>query len=124
MAMEVNNPYKIEDELMKMIKDVKKYYHNNGVWEQVILPQEKFADLMKSKYEYLYKSSEGLFTKCLRNEFREKRNLARIEEMLKHLKNIYTGRIDRESVDKHLGAKYAKEYVDPLVNNLNEEKKT
>jgi hypoxanthine phosphoribosyltransferase len=116
MSNEVNNPYKIESELTEMIKDVKQYYHNNSVWEQSILPAEKFEDLMKSKYEYLYKSSEGLFTKCLKNEFREKRNLTRIEEMLKHLKNIYNGRVNRETVDKQLGAKYAKEYVEPLIN--------
>jgi hypothetical protein len=116
MSKEINNPYQIETELFSMIKDVKQYNHNNGVWEKSIIPNEKFAYLMKSKYEYLYKSSEGLFAKCLNNDFREKRNLVRIEEMLKHLKNIYNGNIDRDTVDKQLGAKYAKEYVEPLIN--------
>jgi hypothetical protein len=123
MSDTVNNPYQIESELVSMIKDVKLYYHNRGVWEQTIMPPEKFAEIMKGKYAYLFKSSEGLFNKCLSNEFREKQNLVRIEEMLKHLKNIYNGRVKRETVDKQLGAKYAKEYVDPLVNKLNSEKK-
>lgn len=118
MTEEVNNPYIIEEQLTSMIKDVKQYHHNNGVWCARILAPAQFKEIMAGKYEYLYKSSEGLFTKCLNNDFREKRNLARIQEMLTHLKNIYNGKVKRETVDKHLGAKYAKEYVDPLVNKL------
>jgi hypothetical protein len=118
MSNEVNNPYIIEEQLTLMIKDVKDYHNSNGIVEKRIMPIERFTELMKTKYEYLYNSSEGLFNKCLSNELREKRNFSRIEEMLKHLKNIYNGNVSRETVDKQLGAKYAKEYVEPLVNNL------
>ena len=123
MSNEVNNPYKIEEELTSMIKDVKEYNNNNGVLYSRILSKEQFTEFMKGKYEYLYKSSEGLFTKCLANEFRDKRNLKRIEEMLHHLKRIYNGSVSREAVDQQLGAKYAKEYVDPLVNKMDADKK-
>ena len=50
-------------------------------------------------------------------------NLKRIEEMLYHLKRIYNGSVSREAVDQQLGAKYAKEYVDPLVNKMDADKK-
>lgn len=122
MSTEVNNPYIIEEQLISMIKDVKQYIQN-GVLDNKILSKEQFSEFMKSKYEYLYKSSEGLFTKCLNNEFRDKRNLTRIQEMLHHLKRIYNGKVSRETVDQQLGAKYAKEYVDPLVSKMDADKK-
>lgn len=123
MPPTVNNPYQIESELLDMIKDVKQYYHQGKVWESKILSVEQFKQVMINKYEYLSKSSEGLFMKCLANEFREKQNLVRIQEMLHHLKNIYNGKVKQEAVDRHIGAKYAKEYVDPLINKLDSDKK-
>jgi hypothetical protein len=112
----VNNPYIIEKELKAMIKDVKSYYHTGGVYEKLILTQDLFKNKMEKKYKYLNESSIGLFNKCLINSFRDNANLIKINEMINHLKNIYNGHIDRETVDKELGKQYAKEYVDPLVS--------
>ena len=120
---DINNPYLIEEELMNMIKDVKLYYHQSHVWESKILSIDQFKHIMKEKYSYLAKSSEGLFMKCLSNQLRETQNLIRVQEMLHHLKNIYDGKVKQDVVDRHIGAKYAKEYVDPLVNKLDKEKK-
>ena len=115
----VNNPYKIEEDLKSMIKDVSLYHINQGVVNGVIVPVNVFKKDMEEKYNYLYSASKGLFDKCLLNEFHNnKQNLKKIEEMLKHLKSIYNGHVSRDAVDKKLGAKYAREYVDPLVKNL------
>ena len=117
-STEVNNPYLIEEELHGMIKEVRDYNINQGVCNGRIIPADVFKKRMETSYEYLFKSSPGLFDKCLANEFRNKQNVKRIEEMLHHLKNIYNGKVKKEAVDQHLGSKYAKEYVDPLVNKL------
>lgn len=120
---DVNNPYTIEKELNGMIKEVNQYHVNQGVVNGSIIPVNVFKKQMEEKYNYLYKTSKGLFDKCLMNDFKDKRNLKRINEMIAHLKNIYNGKVSRDNVDRQLGAKYAREYVDPLVKNLDKNKK-
>jgi len=121
-SSDVNNPYLIETELLEMKVEVHAYYVNNRIVKKTIMPLEVFRKRMEEKYEYLLKASPGLFEKCFTDELHDKKNMKRVEEMLYHLKNIYGGKVSKDAVDKHLGEKYAKEYVDPLVNKLNNTK--
>lgn len=123
MSSNIINPYKIEKELYNMISDVKIYNNYINYYKQYnikgdIISFNEFKNLMINKYNYLY-NSEALFNKCLGNEFINEKNLEKIDEMLMNLKNIYNGKKKKEDVDKDLGAKYAKEYIDPLIKKNN-----
>lgn len=115
---DVNNPYLIEEQLNNMKVEVRSYYVKNGIIDNKIIPNDVFRNRMEGKYEYLFKASPGLFDKCYAGELHDKQNMKRINEMLYHLKNIYNGKVNKDAVDKHLGEKYAKEYVAPLVDKL------
>ena len=46
----------------------------------------------------------------------------RLTEMLNMMKQIKSGKKDKETVEKELGEKLAKQYVQPLVDNLKNNK--
>lgn len=112
----INDPYLIETELKNMIKEVTKYYESNCIIDDKIISKSIFEEQMKSKYNYLYNSSNILFKKCLDNELNNENNLKRVEQMIGYMKQMYNGNETRTNIEKKIGQQYADEYVMPLIN--------
>ena len=116
----MNDPYKIEKELVSLLKDRNRWRTGQGFKD---LNPKQFQDQMKETYKYLHDTSETLFKGSFDGMFDTPAGRDRIKHMLKLMKDIYDGKKKQEDVDKQLGRELADEYVNPIVDKLEKDKK-
>lgn len=116
----MNDPYKVEYELISLLKDRNRW--RTGQCFKDLNP-EKFQEKMKDTYKYLYETSETLFKGSFEGMFDTPAGRDRIKQMLILMKDIYDGKKKQEDVDKQLGKELANEYVNPIVDKLDKDKK-
>ena len=116
----MNDPYKVETELISLLKDRNRWRTGQGF---KTLNAKQFQEQMKETYNYLFTTSETLFKSSFDGMFDTPAGRDRIKHMLKLMKDIYDGKKKQEDVDKQLGRELAKEYVNPIVDKLDKDKK-
>lgn len=115
----MNNPYKIEIELVSLLKNRNEWRTGQGFKD---LNPQQFKDKMKETYSYLYETSETMFKSALDGMFDTHAGMKRIQYMIKLMKDIYEGNKKQDDVDKQLGKELAEEYVNPIIDKLEKDK--
>tara|TARA_Y100000389_G_C17385266_1_gene476647 strand:+ start:173 stop:523 length:351 start_codon:yes stop_codon:yes gene_type:complete len=116
----MNDPYKIEVDMVSLLKDRNCWRTGQGFKD---LNPKQFQEKMKETYKYLYDTSETLFKGSFDGMFDTPVGRTRIKHMLSLMKEIYDGKKKQEDVDKQLGKELADEYVNPIVDKLEKDKK-
>lgn len=106
------------DKVLSEVKLLKQKVSDFNKKTKTVHDREKFNSDMETEHEYLFENCKTLFTKCLNNDI----EMNRLTEMLNMMKQIKSGKKDKETVEKELGEKLAKQYVQPLVDNLKNKK--
>lgn len=111
----MNNPYKVEEELLSLLKDRNKWRLAHDFRQY---NTDEFLEKMQLDYNYLYTTSETLFKSAFDGMFDTPAGRDRIKHMLTLMKDIYNGNRKQDDVDKLLGNELAEEYVNPIINKL------
>tara|TARA_B100001057_G_scaffold217329_1_gene217558 strand:+ start:3555 stop:3983 length:429 start_codon:yes stop_codon:yes gene_type:complete len=106
------------DKVLSEVKLLKQKVSDFNKKTKTVHDREKFNSDMEKEHEYLFENCKTLFTKCLNNDI----EMNRLTEMLNMMKQIKSGKKDKETVEKEIGEKLAKQYVQPLVDNLKNKK--
>ena len=93
----MNDPYKIEKELVSLLKDRNRWRTGQGFKN---LNPKQFQDQMKETYKYLHDTSETLFKGSFDGMFDTPAGRDRIKHMLKLMKDIYDGKKNQEDVQR------------------------
>ena len=115
----MNNPYKIEVELISLLKDRTRWRTGQDFKD---LNPTKFQETMKITYKYLYETSPSLFKGSFDGMFDTPVGRDHIKHMIKLMKDIYDGKKIQEDVDKQLGKELADEYIKPIIDKLEKDK--
>jgi hypothetical protein len=99
---------KIREEVQSLTSDTRKWHSKR---EYRDLDQEQFAEIMQSKYSYLYTNSKTLFERCMQGDL----NIQQFEYMLKMIERVNTG-ADYHTTSVEVGQKLVDVYVKPLID--------
>ena len=114
------DPYQIETEYNNLLNERKDWMVGKQHSE---LNRDNFELKMQSKYAYLYVSSKRIFDKCMQGELDNKHNKGKLDMMINYLKQIHDNNRSQADVEKEFGQILADEYVNPIVNKIESEKK-
>jgi hypothetical protein len=103
-----NTVNKIIDEREKWSKSI----------NHIGLSLEEFGKEMSIIYEQLLNDSPGIFLMTIEGRM----DLEKLKYMLDMSRNINNGKSTFEDASKSVGDKFAKEYVNPILEKLNNEK--
>ena len=118
----ISNPYIVEEQILKLLKD-RLNWLTNETDEFNGMSLNDFENEMKTRYKRLMDSSETLFKKALAGDFDQPQNVNKLIEMLAMMKKVYHNKIDKYQADVQMGQRYANEYLNPLMDKLNKDKK-
>jgi uncharacterized protein YukE len=84
---------------------------------------ESFKEEMKKEYDYLATKCPILFDKSLNGDFEKGGELDKLNYMLGMMNKVNKKNTSFEDASKAVGQRFADEYVKPLVEKLDREKK-
>ena len=104
-------------------KNVKELLSKRDNWEKGKLYQgcsiEEFSVHMETEHEYIFKNALTLFKMCIEGNL----DMHKLTQMLSLMRQVQSGKQQKETADKIVGKKLADVYVQPLVDKLEKEKK-
>ena len=87
------------------------------------LSKNDFIKIMMKDFEELYHFAPTLFEKCCVGDFEKEDEFNKLVYMLEMVKVIENKEDTYENVNKRVGEKFAEEYVNPIVEKLEEKRK-
>ena len=87
--------------------------------------KNKFVDKMKDKYSELYYKTPTIFEKCCDGDFENDDEVEKLEYMLDMTRKLRKdpSKKNYDNMTKTVGERFANEYVNPILNKLNSDKK-
>ena len=85
----------------------------------------KFVNKMKDIFTELYYKTPTIFEKCCDGDFENEDEVEKLEYMLDMTRELRKNpsKKNYDNVTKKVGERFADEYVNPVLNKLNEDKK-
>ena len=80
----------------------------------------EFKEEMETKYAYLKECSSSIFTNFLNGENLE---MDKLKYMLDMMRSLKEKKMSHDEASKEVGATFAEQYIKPLVDKLDKEKK-
>jgi len=82
-----------------------------------------FIRQMMRDFENLYSFCPTLFEKCCEGDFEQEDEFNKLVYMLEMMRKIENKEDTFENVNKKVGEKFAEEYINPIVDKLEEKRK-
>lgn len=109
------DPDTVLETVINLIEDREKWLDRK---DYTTLNKRAFIIKMREKYLDLAETAPTIFEKCCEGEFEKEENIQKLEYMIEMSKKIRTNPNKYEDINKEVGAKFAKEYITPVVNKL------
>jgi len=112
----MKDPDKIWDEANKLKQD--RYNWKMGKDFQDC-NKEDFTKRMQTKYNYIFTSSSTMFKNLIEDDMFD---MNKLEYMINMMRSMKDKKKTFESASQEVGKRFADEYIQPLVDNLDKQK--
>lgn len=116
------NPDKIWEDVIGLI-ECRENWDNKT--EFINYDKQKFVNEMKDKFDELYFKTPTIFEKCCNGDFDDESEIEKLEYMLEMTRQLRlnSSKENYDNITKKVGEKIANEYVNPVLDKINSDKK-